>query len=372
MPRLTLVCTGMGIVQRGFETYMADLAEKLTLGNDDFQVELYTGGPYISKKIKTKQLFCISRNNRIFNWLFGLNFTSEIELVTFFLSLSFKLLFQNTNAIYLGEYKLYCYLFKFRKLFKKQFSLVLYTGGQVKPGLYDIQKDYVHHITDIYYGNLLNEGYPAERQFIIPHFITDQVTYVAENSIDIRKKAKQKKVVISIGLIDKQIKRMDLLVEILAKNSADYFPVILGEFTKDTPEIINSLKLNFGLDGYYLAKVEREAVFNYLNQSDIFILLSPKESFGLASLEALSVGLPVITCDYFESRYVLKDYATRINNLDSNNVLKELESSLITNNSKLDIESRKKFVNDHYSWANLQIQYRDMFFEVLGLKQKTF
>lgn len=359
-PKLFLVCTGLGIVQRGFETYIADLAEKLLAENQPFSTKVYSGGFYESTKLKSEKLFCIPRNSFWCNKLFGASATSEIEQISFFLSFLVRVLINRPSAIYLGEYKLYCYLFKFRKLVQLKYSLMLYTGGQVSPGLFDTQKDYVHHVTDIYYNDLINIGYPPNRQFILPHFISNY-TDTSSNEKLKGYNIQGKKVIISVGLIDKSIKKMDQFVKVLMNNPTQYFPIILGESTNDTPEIKNMLLQYFGKKNYFIGKVARVEIPDYLKESDLFMLLSPKESFGLAALEALSVGLPVICCDFHESRQVLNKMAILISCNDIEQIRTSLKYAL--DNSNLDVEkqARKNFVRDHYSWDALEKEYTNMF-----------
>ncbi len=366
MPKLFLVCTGLGIVQRGFETYIADLAEKLEENKLNFKTILFSGGSHASKSIISKQLFCISRNNRFWRKIIGVSATSELELYSFFFSLLLKVILQKPTAIYLGEYKLYCYLFKVRKFLRLDFSLVLYTGGQVSPGLYNIQKDFVHHVTDIYYYDLINEGYPSERQFVIPHFVNSENLINPQIEGTIRRIANGKKVIISVGLIDQSIKRMGALVDILSKASEQYFPVLLGESSNETPLIIDKLEKKFGKNNYVLQKVSKSDLPTYLNDADVFVLLSPKESFGLASLEALSVGLPVICCDFEESRYVLKDAAYLVNCADEQLVLETIKFAFATTGNNELKEKRKNFVEHNYSWRSLKSKYEYMFYTILN------
>jgi len=365
MPKLFLVCTGLGIVKRGFETYISELAEKLYENKLKFKTELFSGGRYASKNITSKQLFCISRNNRFWRKFIGVSATSELELYSFFFSLLLRVILQKPTAIYLGEYKLYCYLFKVRKLLRLDFSLVLYTGGQASSGLYDIQKDFVHHVTDIYYNDLINEGYPSERQFVIPHFVnfTNQIDFKLKS--EIRRMANGKKIIISVGIIDQSIKRMSSLVDILSKATDQYFPVLLGESSSETPLIIKKLENKFGKNNYFVQKVSKSDLPTYLNDADVFVLLSPKESFGLASLEALSVGLPVVCCDFKESRYVLKDAAYLVNCEDEQLVLETIKFAIATTGNIELKEKRKNFVEHNYSWRSLKSKYENMFNTIL-------
>jgi glycosyltransferase involved in cell wall biosynthesis len=360
-PKIFLVCTGLGIVQRGFESYMADLSNQLQNQNNKFDITLYTGGDYEDGLTISKQLFCVSRNNHFWNSLLGKVNTAEFELISFFSSLLLEVITKKPKAIYLGEYKLYCYLFKIRKFLKLDYSLVLYTGGQVSPGLFDTRKDFIHHVTDIYYDDLVSAGFPKERQFVLPHFISLKKEI---NSIDnklIRSKAKDKKIIISVGVIDSTIKRMDQFVKVLSDEADNYFPIILGEFTDETDKIIEDLNTYFGKDNYFVGKVSKEALYAYLKQADLFMMLSPKESFGLASLEALSVGLPVICCEFHESRFVLKNNAFLIDCNDIYHIRATLSRALHNSTTDLDKLHRIKFVKENYSWESLSTKYINMF-----------
>lgn len=340
---------------------MADLNNQLQNQNDLFESTLYTGGNYQDGVTISKQLFCVSRNNRFWNSFLGKVNTAEFELISFFSSLIFEVIIKKPKAIYLGEYKLYCYLFKIRKLLNLDYSLVLYTGGQVSPGLFDLRKDFIHHVTDIYYHDLIYAGYPKEKQFILPHFISAKKGI---NSIDIepiRAKAKGKKIIISVGVIDSTIKRMNHFVKVLSDQPNNYFPIILGEFTDETVKIIEDLNSYFGIDNYFVGKVSKDELYAYLKVADVFMLLSPKESFGLASLEALSVGLPVICCDFHESRFVLKNNAFLIDCNDINNIRTTLTNALQNSTGELDKLHRIKFVQENYSWESLSTNYINMF-----------
>ncbi|MEI6523514.1 MAG: glycosyltransferase [Bacteroidota bacterium] len=359
--QLFLICTGLGIVQRGFETYMSDLSDKLQTTNALFTTKLYTGGNYYSSFNNSKKLFCISRTNRFCIQLIGKNNTAELELISFFFSLLVEILFKKPNAIYLGEYKLYCYLFKIRKLLNLDYSLVLYTGGQVSPGLYNIKKDFVHHITDVYYNDLVKKGYPKARQFVLPHFVTINYKPTSIDKCIYEAKSIGKKIIISVGVIDESIKRMGFFVKILSHQPNIYFPVLLGESSNETPGIITALDSSFGKGNYFVDRVNRSTLYSYLNESDVFVLLSKKESFGLAALEAISVGLPVICCDFYESRYVLKNSASLIdcNNIDE--IRNKLKDTLDHPLSLLEKQERINFVKENYIWDVLEKAYLNMF-----------
>lgn len=365
MRSIFFVCSGLGIVKRGFETYIAELADVLIESKPNSKIEVYSGGRFFGKLFTSKKMFVISRNNSFLNLFCDSKTTSELELYTFFISFLIPITFKKPAAIYLGEYRLYCYLLKWRNLFHLDYSLILYTGGQVYPSLYDIKKDYVHHVTDIYVEPLMKKGFPKDHQFILPHFIQFKLTQIDQMGIHIKNLAGDKKIIISVGLIDKKIKRMDLLVELLVPYTNKYFLVMLGAYGNDTKSIHENLIQKFGTDNFYLGNVSREHLFSFLSVADAFVLLSPKESFGLAYLEALSMGVPVICSDFYESRYVLKDFAYFIKEEELSK-LSYIIDNQIENDTVTLKANRRRFVQSHYSWENLKNQYLNMFEYVMN------
>ena len=203
-PDLLLVCTGLGHVNRGFETYINDLAIKLKQEKLTFTFSVCLGKKINGAVYNQKKIFNIHRKSKLLS-LFSENTAFEIEQLTFFFGIIPSILFTKIRAIYLGEYNLYCYLFKFRKWFNLNFSLVLYTGGQAVPGLFDLSKDYVHHITDIYYDYFIKKGVPASRQFLLPHFINFPFSKSDSLTEIIYQKANGKKILLSVGQIDMTI-----------------------------------------------------------------------------------------------------------------------------------------------------------------------
>lgn len=358
MPKIYLVCTGLGVVQRGFESYMYSLATKLKEAKFDFI--LFSGGKPDQEISFWKRIASIHRKNKVVNLIFGSRIASEIELTTFFFSLCFQIFRNQPSVIYLGEYKLYCYLFKLRAAFRLKYSLTLYTGGQVIPGIFDINKDFVHHVTDIYVNELCKNGFPKNRQFLLPHFISEYSKIDSNLIKAVREKAYPKKIILSVGLIDKDIKRMNLLISVLASYKEMFFPIILGEATNQTDAIVAEAINAFGDDKFIIKTVPRQDLMSYYYAADAFVLLSPKESFGLVYLEALEAGLPVIACDFHESRFVLRENVRYIV-YDRLAELPEILNEIIETNNETLKADRKKFVTNNYTWKVLKQAYLEMF-----------
>lgn len=95
-----------------------------------------------------------------------------------------------------------------------------------------------------------------------------------------------------------QIKRMDLTIKAFYKSFKDYPNVTLtifgdGPKKKDLKEIINKYKLKEKVKLKGLSS--REDIAREYEKSDCFVLPSRTETFGVAYIEALAMGLPVIS-----------------------------------------------------------------------------
>jgi glycosyltransferase involved in cell wall biosynthesis len=359
--KLFLICTGLGHVQRGFETYIQDLAEKLSLesGLMGSEIAVVSSAKLNIANAQSIAIPCIRRNSVL--WPRSISYQKRfyVEQVTFFLGMLLLLLRNRRAVFYLGEYTLYCFVFKFRNLIKADYRLVLYTGGQVFPGLFNPTKDFIHHVTDVY----LKHGgdvYPLQRQYLLPHFVREIDYLDFELFWEIKKRAGSKRIFLSVGVIDKQTKQMDKLLDMLSQYKEQVYPVILGEQGMETPGIKELAIRIFGPDGFIVDCVERNMLYTYYSVADIFVLLSPKESFGIAYVEALLSGKPVIARKFDESGYVLNDAALLVGSSDE--CVKAIERLLAQTNEYATCDIAKhQFAYKRYSWEQLRVSYLEMF-----------
>jgi len=362
--KLFIVCTGLGLVNRGFETYITDLSEMLSQSkNFNYTFAVFSAGRFSLEGVKTVQVPAINRNSKFLHF-FTKNIHSlfSIEQISFFFPFLFYVFIKKPKLIYLGEYNLYCYLFKIRKLFKLKYSLALYTGGQATPGLYDPKLDYVHHITDIYISELLKSGIPSNKQFLIPHFIRTNVGICEKLYSDIILKAGAKKIVLSVGSLDNSVKRLKDLALLLTK-VANCFPVFLGDYTPETKEIEQVLLDFFGEGNFILKKVPRKDLPTYYSAALVLVSCSLHESFGLVNLEAFLMGTEVIYHEYQESKFVLKGLSLKMNLKDDFINIKDSIESNSLNQKRIDL---RKFVFDNYDSSVLLKSYENMFSQMIN------
>lgn len=109
---------------------------------------------------------------------------------------------------------------------------------------------------------------------------------------------KEKKYIISVGRLDKQ-KNYEMLIKAfsLVDNRDNYDLIILGTgfMYQKLQQLIVSLNQS---DNIHLLG-RKNNVADYLRASDFFVLSSDYEGMPNALIEAMSIGLPVISTDFF-------------------------------------------------------------------------
>ncbi len=363
--KILLVATGLGRTLRGFETYIAELATLLERERmRGFEVVVYGGGRISNPGFRYHTILNIHRQSRL-AYLYRTSAKRlSLERTSFFWGMMVRFVFDRPAAVYLGEYSLYCQLFHLRRLLRLKYSLVLYTGGQAIPGLFDSKRDFVHHITDYYLDACAH--LPTNRQALLPHFIYPDFIIKNELFSSIRTMAGGKKIILSVGAIENSSKRMGLLVQSLAKSKCRVFPILLGEPTADYQDIELQLTMHFGKGGYILAKVPKKELGTWYQVADAFVLCSPKESFGLVLLEAMYHGLPVACTRFEEVEFVLQNNATWLDNKKPEAWAGELADFF----QSLPVQPQANLVAHQYcinrfSWQALKHEYLAMFREVL-------
>ena len=131
--------------------------------------------------------------------------------------------------------------------------------------------------------NLANK---AKADFILPSFID-------KKCILNKKKSQEKLKIITISRLIKR-KNIDMVIKALSKLNCDFQYDIYG-YGCDKKRL-EKLVLKYNLENKIIfhGKIEHDLIWEKLDKSDIFILPSENETFGLCYLEAMARGLIVI------------------------------------------------------------------------------
>jgi len=160
--------------------------------------------------------------------------------------------------------------------------------------------------------NALNQLKINTRIELIPNSYNDQL-FFPMNTIEARRHLNlplDKKILINVGNIIK-IKGQLLLVEALSeliKVRNDILVIIIGDgsLKKKIEKKIDKLNLSSHL--MLVGRINHAEVPFWLNSSDIFVFPSIRESFGVAQIEALACGVPVVATINGGSEDIIKDH----------------------------------------------------------------
>jgi glycosyltransferase involved in cell wall biosynthesis len=111
-----------------------------------------------------------------------------------------------------------------------------------------------------------------------------------------------------------------------------------------------------------LESKEKEELKMIFENSDIFIMPSMPETFGLVYVEALSQGLPIIYANGqgFDGYYNDKNIGYGVNPSDTNDIVEKLES-LINNYDNVSFNISQLKLNEDFSWENISENYLQLY-----------
>lgn len=125
----------------------------------------------------------------------------------------------------------------------------------------------------------------------IEKIIPNNKTFVAYSGIDIEQIEKPLNKELTITTVASLIKRKNIDVIIRALNEMPQIKLNIigsGKEEKNLKKLVKSSNISF------LGQLQRTIVIEQLKKSDIFVLLSDNETFGLSYLEAMTTGNIVI------------------------------------------------------------------------------
>lgn len=166
---------------------------------------------------------------------------------------------------------------------------------------------------------------------------------------------------ISIGRLVKR-KGFEFLIKAIEKTPEKVHALIIGEGPEKENLVNIAKELNVSERIHFLGFVSEMKKFQYLQNSDIYILSSLHEGFGIVLLEAMQVGLPIISTDNGGQVDFIKEgkngYLVRFGDVEALACMInkfERDAKLRINFSEYNREEIKKFENKKISKEYLGI-----------------
>ena len=245
------------------------------------------------------------------------------------------------------------------------FRLLFSNGGPCHPP-FD-RTDCVHQIAPIFCDEALRAGESAERHFLVPYGIKMCEAPVIDPAARQTLRARHhlpldRPVVLSVGWISRTHKRMDYLVEEVARLPQPRpFVQMLGAMDDSSREVVEHAQQLLGRDGFSARSVSYDEVSDYYRTADVFALSSLQEAFGRVYVEALMYGLPVIAHRHPVMEYVLGGEGW-LGDLNRPGVLAQLLAERLRQPSDAEAAQRRwRSVRDRFDWPVLSPAYLEMF-----------
>jgi 1,2-diacylglycerol 3-alpha-glucosyltransferase len=359
-------CSGVGILNRGIESFFREAFDGLRC-TDGLDVTLWKGAGPESKS--ERLLWNIPRTSRLAMWIgYSIRRNSYVvEQLSSFPSMVRAIRRHLPDLIFYSDSNLGFQLFRWRKQIGVPFRLLFSNGGPCHPPF--SRTDYVHQVAPQYLEEAVAAGEDPKRHRMVPYGIHVPPGAPNADSAAVRSIREKlglpldRRIVLSVGWIASQHKRMDYVVnEVAQLPQPRPHLVMLGQMDEHSAAILSLAAEKLGPENFTARSVPYEQVTDYYRAADIFTLASLQEGFGRVYLEALIHGLPVIAHDHPVMRFVLGSEGALIDMSKPGALAGELNAALRRATTPEESARRRESVRQRFSWPVLAPQYRDMFF----------
>lgn len=305
--KVALLCSGLGNIYRGHEIFARDLFE-LVGGSVEMTLFKGAGEPAPGEVVVANVQRTSASLDHIHvvaspKWESAVKEQERlrIETATFSHAALKHLLEGEFDIIHCLEREVCDFVFGERHLFRKT-PKVLFSNGGAIPCAELPRCDFVQEHTP---HNLQRSA--RHKAFLIPHGVDlSRFNPGVESSFRERHGIPEDAfVVISVGTICYWHKRMDYVIREVAEMN-DAYLLIVGQECSDTPAIKELGRRLMG-ERIIFAKLPHEELPQAYAAADVFALGSLAETFGLVYIEAMAMGLPVISTNNVNQREIIKE-----------------------------------------------------------------
>jgi 1,2-diacylglycerol 3-alpha-glucosyltransferase len=306
-PRVALLCSGLGNVFRGHEAFARGLIDLL---GDDVDLTVFKGGgtptarevvlPHVRRSsaglatiripVSAKWLAAAAEDLRV-----------TIENESFAWAALDNLLNGQFDIIHCLDRETANLVYSWRPLFA-QTPRVLYSNGGAIPARHLPQCDFVqeHSAHNLQYSD-------RKKAFLIPHGVNlGRFSPGIKTSIRTRLGIPtDAKLLISVGLICHSHKRADHVIREVAASSYPWHLLLVGQDGSDGAAI-RALASDLLGHRFHSCALPHDELPEAYAAADAFVLGSLFETFGIVYIEAMAMGLPVISTHHPNQRGIVQ------------------------------------------------------------------
>jgi glycosyltransferase involved in cell wall biosynthesis len=351
----------VGIFNRGIESFFRESFDGLKDAMPEIECRLIKGAGPSSDREKT--VWCLPRTGKLAGFLGRLIRRNAYvaEQLSSFPAVVLQIRKFKPDVIFYSDSNLGFQLYRWRKLIDVPYKLLFSNGGPIHAPF--VRTDFIQQVAPLYLDEALKAGEPPERHFMVPYGIDPGTApkMDIQDRVHLRRKLglpENRSIVLSVGWIAKQHKRMDYLIrEVAMLTEPRPFLQLLGAIDEKSPEIIDLGNRLLGPENFSVKSIPYTQVAEYYQAADCFVLCSLKEGFGRVYLEALKHGLPVIAHRHPVIEYVVGDTGV-IADLSKDGTLAQLLKDILNKPfSQSERTMRWSSVKDRFSWEGLAESY---------------
>lgn len=308
-PRIAIACSGLGHVQRGIESWAADLFAALTHAGAN--ATLFAGATADG----AEPLSCLRRNDagatvlaralrHLGGWRYGMGSAYEVEQTSFALAL-WRRIRRDYDILHVQDPLIALWL---ERAWRRRLSRprVIYANGTGEGAAMMRRFGAVHLLTPATFALWQQDRDAAQTGFLIPNFIdTDRFRpgdrAAARAALGLPAEGP---ILLCCAAIRRYHKRIDYLLEEFAAAGDDTMLLVAGAREADTDELMALGTRLLGPRVRFLPDLPRTTMPTLYQAADAFVLASLGEMFGIVLIEAMASGLPVICHDTPDFRYV--------------------------------------------------------------------
>jgi glycosyltransferase involved in cell wall biosynthesis len=364
--KAAMLCSGVGRVQRGFERLVCDLFEGL---RPDLDLTLFKGGG--PRRDGERPVFNLPRHGLVNRWLqpwrLGLRSPYFMECASFAAAAWPALKRGGYDVVHYIDLPVGMVLGRMRDRFGADFRLLYTQGVVIDPSLYP-PYDHVHQVAQVLHDEAVEAGRDPVDMTMIPCGLDcDHFTPPAPRA-ELRRRhglPDETLVVLSICALNREQKRVDHLVEEFVRSGDDGLLWVDGQPEDASLVELGAQRLG---DRFRCTRVAGETLPELYGLADVFVLASLQESFGLAVVEAMAAGRPVLVHDSPHFAWLVPDARQRVDMAAPGAAAERLAAW------RADPELREELgranaaeVRRRFDWSVLMPRYRALFESLAGV-----
>lgn len=366
--KVYLICTGVGIMNRGIESFFRECFDGLHPFAAASGIHLHllkSKGPFADDELRVWSLPRTGFAAKAIGKVIHRN-SYVVEELSSLPGIIRRIRRGRPDVILYSDSDMARRLYRYRHRIGVPYRLVYSNGAPLKPPFTNC--DFVQQLAPFYVDQALAVGDDPRRQALVPYGFTIP-TGTGDFQPDFRKSVRRslglpldRPTVLSVGNIDAHHKRMNYLVDEVASLPRPHpFVVLLGAMDDKSPHLIADARQKLGEENFVARSVPYEQVFQYYQAADCFTLCSLAEGFGRVYVEACMHGLPCAAHNHPVMKFVLGDEGTFGDFNKPGGLVPILRDLLARGLDPREMERRRESMRRRFSWQSLAPSYFEMF-----------